>query len=461
MKLTVKFFCIAYIIVLLSTGIGGIFLINSANSNLWDSREERVIASSKYACDSFMSFADISSGPVSEAQLENIKKQIKGSLDSCVSELLILSESDVTSEYSSLADNEGFRRYTRRNGRYMLESVCRLNTSTDIYYITVYSDFTDIEDRTSALWGIYGAVVLGLSVISGLLLFIVARQTAKPINRLTEAANSISSGNYGETVTVETADFEIKRLAESFNTMSAMVKKTIEDIQAESDKRNMFVADFTHEIKTPMTAIIGYAQMLNSYDLNQKEIKQASRAIYKEGKRLERLSLQLLELYVYRNDEVVLEPVFLSDTVNQLETTLIFLSKKYNVKFTVDFCEVEVMANSVLLFSLLYNLADNAFKACAERGEVKINSAVIGDRVKISVSDNGKGISPENIKLLTEPFFREDKGRSRELGGAGLGLALCKEIAVIHNTELVFESELGKGTKVSFCLEREDADEQI
>ena len=113
-----------------------------------------------------------------------------------------------------------------------------------------------------------------------------------------------------------------------------------------------------------------------------------------------------------------------------------------------------VYANSVLLLSLLYNLADNAFKASEAQTTINIYSKSSNDIVRIFVEDKGRGIAKENIKLLTEPFYREDKSRSRKFGGAGLGLSLCKEIASLHNTDLCFESEKGIGTTVSFELRK-------
>lgn len=236
--------------------------------------------------------------------------------------------------------------------------------------------------------------------------------------------------------------------------MSLAIEQKIKEIREESEKRNIFVADFTHEMKTPMTAIIGYAQMLRSYDLNTTEKDQAAEAIYNEAKRLEKLSLQLLDLYVFQNEQIEMEKLNLLTIGEQLKATLKHLSEKYDVLFSIDFDDETICANGVLLLSLLYNLVDNAFKASEPQTTVKIYSKSSNDIVRVFVEDKGRGIAKENIKLLTEPFYREDKSRSRKFGGAGLGLSLCKEIATLHGTELSFESEKGKGTTVSFNLKK-------
>ena len=265
-------------------------------------------------------------------------------------------------------------------------------------------------------------------------------------------SDNIASGNYGETVDIKTSDREIYELAESFNSMSMATENALNERKKESERRERFVADFTHEMKTPMTSIIGYADMLMSYELSVEEQRQAAMAIYHEGKRLEQLSKQLLELMVMQNDDVELTPVRLFDIQNRLEQTLRFVSEKYNVSCLVRLPDVQVKANDVLLLSLIYNLADNALKASKPGQQVHIFGIQLKDKVKICVQDAGHGIGKEHMEHLTEAFYREDKARSRKQGGAGLGLSLCKQIADIHNTELKFESEQGKGTLVLFEL---------
>lgn len=271
---------------------------------------------------------------------------------------------------------------------------------------------------------------------------------------LMKVTDEIAMGNYGEKVHINSSDYEICALSESFNSMSSAVEQKVKEIKEEAEKRSLFVADFTHELKTPMTAIIGYAQLLNAYELDRNESREATDAIYNEAKRLEKLSLQLLDLHVFQNEKIEMEEWNLTVIGKQLKSTLKHLSDKYNVFFCVDFQDEIVFANYTLLLSLLYNLADNAFKASEPQMTIRIYSKSSGQTVQMFVEDEGRGIAKEHIKFLTEPFYREDKSRSRELGGAGLGLSLCKEIAVLHGTELCFESEKGKGTTVSFVLKK-------
>jgi len=454
MKLSLKFFCVAYIIVLLSTGIGGFFMINNINNTLFNAQTEKVNTAINYAANSFTAFSDISFGEMEKDQIKSIKNQIKSALNGTVYELNILDSNTIEKEYLTLKDNSYKSSFLKQENKIIMKSVCKIGNGNNSYFIVALSDFTDIKNQCDLFLRLYGIVVFSISAISGFLLFCLTKKITTPLQKLTKATDEIALGNFGEKVNIKTSDYEIKNLSESFNSMSLAIEQKITEIQEETKKRDVFVSDFTHELKTPMTSIIGYSQMLSSYALSDDEKRESANAIYNEAKRLEKLSLQLLDLYVYKNEKIDLESINLLEIEDKLNATLKFLAIKYDVLYSVKFSEQTVLANSVLLLSLLYNLADNAFKASNPKSMVEIYSEIKDDDILICVKDFGKGISKENIKYLTEPFYREDKSRSRKLGGAGLGLSLCKEIALLHNTSLNFETEKDKGTTVSFLLKK-------
>jgi len=453
MRLSFKFFCVAYIVVLLSTGIGGAYMIKSVNDTLWNTRLERVDTSVNYAIDSFLAYVDVSYNEINENERITLEKQIKNTLDGAVTKVLIYPDYLIGS-FKAGEVGECVSEFQREDGRILMRTICILNTGNRDYYLILYSDFTDIQKQCNLFWRLYGIVVFGISAISGAVLYALAKTMTKPLNRLTRVADEIALGNYGKLVNTKSTDLEICALSESVNSMSVAIKDKIDEIGEELEKRDMFITAFTHEIKTPMTAIIGYAQMLKNYELDEKERGDAASSIYSEAKRLEKLSLQLLDLYVYKNEELEAEMLDLSSIKESLETSLKFLSERYKVTLDVSLSKTVVLANRDLLLSLICNLCDNAFKASFEGGCVWVLCEDGRESVKITVKDEGRGIAAENIKLLTEPFFRENKSRSRKLGGAGLGLSLCCEIARLHGTTLNFESEKGKGTSVSFFLKK-------
>ena len=454
MRLSFRFFCTAYLVVLLSTGSGGAIIISHINDTLWNTHFERVYAAVHYAADSFLAFVDVSFSEIQEEQVNDAIRQIQSASDRIISNIEICTEEAVGPRYTGMTEDECVITFFEKESRLLMESVCRLNTGFSDYFLFAYSDFTDIQNQRDLFWHMYALVVICISGVSSLLLFALTQRITRPLNKLTKVADEIALGNYGKRAKIRDSSYEICSLAESINSMSSAIEQKISEIHGELEKRNLFVADFTHEMKTPMTAIIGYAQMLRFYDLDQAEKDQAAQAIYNEAKRLEKLSLQLLELYVYQHETIELERLDLYEAGEQLKTAIRFISEKYDVHYTVAFDREIVYANQVLLLSLLSNLADNAFKASDPQTSIRIYTRTGPETVQICVEDKGRGIARENLSLLTEPFFREDKSRSRKLGGAGLGLSLCREIARIHGTELTIESEKGKGTTVSFSLSR-------
>lgn len=450
MKLSWKFFCIAYIIIILSTGVGGFWLVNTAVSRAYDERQRILEVSETYAIDSFISLCELITGEIHQTRCDAMARQIKSSLDSVVESVSI--ERVDESEKLNIVDKRGTKKFNSTEYYCSMKIDCAIEVNNDFYRITVESDFTDILLYEKEIWNVYRISVLMIAGISGVLLFVFSKGFTKPLSRLTSAAKSIADGDYGKTVDCHSETSEIVALSNSFNIMSLAVKNAIDDVKSEVEKRETFIADFSHEMKTSLTAIVGYADMLRSYDLSESEQRVSANAVFKEGKRLENLSMQMLDLMVLKKEKCQLAPVSLREVAEALKDTLKFHCDKYEVALSVNLQDVSVKADKSLLLSLLYNLADNGFKASKRGSEVKIESKSLNDGVLISVIDRGNGIPKEKLKFITEPFWREDKVRSRKEGSVGLGLSICKEIAKQHSTALQVSSGLDEGTTVSFVL---------
>ena len=455
MKLSWKFFCIAYAVTLLSTGIGSGLLIRRTLNMAWESLEERVRTSEYYAVNSFASYARTTKGNLSEKELLAVCKQINGIIDANIDELEILSEDQLSYEkYGDISINQGYDQFIQNEDQLMMEVVYKIEIDKKEYIIRVTEDFSKLQEERERIWFNYCKTVLGVALISGSLLYILAGKITKPLYELKETSNAIALGDYGKLVKIDTSTEEIAGLAESFNAMSEAIQKALNETRLEYKKRDRFVADFTHEMKTPMTSIIGYSDMLKSYELSEIERNKAAESIYTEAIRLEHLSHQMLELLVLQKEEISKEKISLLNLKKHLEEHLRFVSEKYEVGFEIYFLDVCIYANWTLLLSLLYNLADNAFKASEKGAFIEIYTLPSDGLLTFCVQDKGHGIGEIHLEHLTEEFYREDKARSRKQGGAGLGLSICKEIARQHETSLVFESREGEGTKVSFSLKK-------
>lgn len=228
-----------------------------------------------------------------------------------------------------------------------------------------------------------------------------------------------------------------------------------EKLQALNDRQSRFVADLTHELKTPLTSMIGYADLLRSAPLDESRRRAAADAIYHESARLESLSQQLLALQGLQTDGV---------TLGSVPVAAVFADVARSLPDAALDCDAPagaaVRADRVLLADLLRNLVLNALHAEPKDGTVHLTCAEAGGQWRLTVRDNGCGIPAGALPHLTEPFYRVDKARARANGGSGVGLALCAEIAAAFGTKLEFESTPGEGTTVAICLQKEAADDE-
>ena len=209
---------------------------------------------------------------------------------------------------------------------------------------------------------------------------------------------------------------------------------------------------FAHELKTPMTSIIGFADLLRQGNLDENTRMMAAEYIYTEGHRLERLSFKLLELLLLKKDELVMKQVWLASFLGEIQRALEPAMKAKGLRLVCRADQVPVVLEPDLVKSLLYNLVDNASKAMDGSGLIVLMGAAVEGGCQFQVADNGRGMEEKDIARITEAFYRVDKARSRSQGGAGLGLALCKQIVELHDGDIHFASEPGKGTRVTVTL---------
>ena len=276
---------------------------------------------------------------------------------------------------------------------------------------------------------------------------VFARRMTRPLRTLTTASAEIADGDYARRTGLHTGD-EIETLSSSFDKMADAVQEKITALQADVRQREDFMGAFAHELKTPMTSIIGYADMLRTIQASPAEQYEAAGAIYHEGRRLEALSGKLLALLGLGEETITLQPTALAALWPRLQAAC------PGVPLQLPACDAAVQADADLLLDLLCNLVGNAVKASEPGQPVEVRAAEGGDPVTLTVADHGCGIPQSEISRVTEPFYMVDKSRARKQGGSGLGLALCKRIAEVHGSDLHIESTPGEGTRVSVILRK-------
>ena len=230
--------------------------------------------------------------------------------------------------------------------------------------------------------------------------------------------------------------------------MAGAVQEKIEALENSVRARDDFVAAFTHELKTPVTSMLGYADLLRSAETQAETRRLAAQYIYHESERLEALGGKLMALMRLNGEPPALGPVALDAVLRRLRRALPTGAPEPGLPA----CGLTVEADADLLVDLLYNLVQNARAATPADGRVWVEAAEQNGRVALCVCDTGCGVPAADLPHLCEAFYRVDKSRARQQGGSGLGLALCARIAALHGTQLCFESEVGRGTAVRLTL---------
>ena len=303
----------------------------------------------------------------------------------------------------------------------------------------------DIQQR---LFSIVYIVVMLFGVITSVVLsFALTRR----LHRLTTAVRQISGGDLSTRSKITSRD-EFGQLSRDFDAMADKLQENISRLESDMQRQESFMGAFAHELKTPMTSIIGFADLLRQGSLDENTRMMAAEYIYSEGHRLERISFKLLDLLLLKKDGITMKRVWLSTYLAEIEHALSPSLKSKGIRLVCKAEQKRVALEPDLVKSLLYNLIDNASKAMEGDGIIAVKGTAIPGGCQFQVADNGRGMEPEELTKITEAFYRVDKARSRSQGGAGLGLALCKQIVELHNGSIQFASEPGKGTRVTATL---------
>ena len=322
-----------------------------------------------------------------------------------------------------------------------------------ILYIETVRDITRLFTDREIHYQVYRWILLLVVGTGSAVMYALSCWLTRPIRSLDRAATRLACGDYATRARVAGGD-EIGRLAANFNHMADAIEKNIQELEDAARRQEDFTASFVHELKTPLTSIIGYADMLRSGELPEEKRFKAASYIFSEGKRLEKLSLSLMNLLVVDHSEAEAKPVNMARLCAEAGRTSQPAMRERGLTLSVQAEEGVLLGDAALLQTLVVNLLDNARKASEAGGAVALTGAPLpAGGYRLTVSDQGRGIPPEELGKIMEPFYMVDKSRSRAEGGAGLGLALCRQIAVLHRGTMTFDSCLGGGTTVTVDLE--------
>lgn len=342
----------------------------------------------------------------------------------------------------------------RENNNYYLQLCSSMDINTenlDISQMDIVYDITSVYAARAQEQNTFRLLLIAIFVVGSITSMIAASLLTKPLEKLSSLAQHISHGDYSARLHIHSGD-EIEALANDFNNMADTIEDNISELHFSMEKQEQFMGSFAHELKTPMTSIIGYADLLRSQNMSEDETNEAANYIFSEGKRLESLSLKLLDLLVVKNQETILTPtdpaLAVRNVINVMKPEL----AKEHITLKSSCRKGCCMMDIDLFQSLIINIIDNARKAIDDNGLIHVAGIVRDDNYVIIIKDNGRGMPPEEITRISEAFYRIDKSRSRAQGGAGLGLAICSKIAEIHQAKIKYKSAVGRGTVVTITL---------
>lgn len=338
-----------------------------------------------------------------------------------------------------------------RQGIHYLETIFRVVVGEDTYYLERNRSLQHVYDNRGELLRIYRVTMVVLVAVSAALSMAFAMSFTVPIRRLSRATRAFARGNYRSRVQPKGGD-EIADLMEDFNTMAGKLETNIWELNDAVRRQEEFTGAFAHELKTPLTSIIGYSELLMSMDLSEEERMTSAGYIYRDGKRLERLAYKMMELTRVDKQMLAFQDVSLTSLMEIVETTTAPMLETKRLTLEIQVEEVLLYGDGDLLLSLFLNLLDNARKACGEGGRIRILGRRVPKGYLLKIQDNGRGMPPEELPYITEAFYMVDKSRARKEGGAGLGMALCAKILALHHGTWHVESKPGMGTVIGMLF---------
>ena len=304
----------------------------------------------------------------------------------------------------------------------------------------------------------YQSLAFGCAGIASVLLCILAMIFAgiltHPIRNLTHAAQALAKHTGQEIPLPVARRDEIGALAQAFSDMQEAIQTRENKLRDESNSRQALLDALAHEMRTPLTSLLGNARLLQG-ELPTEERKRIADSMAREIYRLSDMDQQLMKLTTLRHENIESESVsvlsILNDTAERLNQQ-------------ADGITIEVTGQDSILYGdreLLSLLSDNLTANAIHASEPGMKILLIAESHGFSVQDQGIGMTEETIQRACEPFWKADKARTRSQGGAGLGLSLCQQIAALHQGTLSFDSSPGVGTKVIFTTSIQPVDDSV
>jgi heavy metal sensor kinase len=332
----------------------------------------------------------------------------------------------------------------RESFRLLAVPVTRSGATEALVVVTSLEDVATSIHRLLILLLLAGPAALAAASLGG---WWLARKALRPVARITEQASRIGIDRLDERVTVPTVEDELAQLARTLNSMLERLERGVED-------KRRFVADAAHELRTPLAVMRSELEVSARSRTLSPESREVLESAAEEVEGMARMVDNLLLLA--RLDEGRLPLLCTHIDLRGLAAVVVEdlgpLARTHEVTVTVEGSRPTVHADHDRLRQVLVNVLDNAITHSPRGAEVRVSVWHNGVEAGVSVCDSGPGISPQSVNRVFDRFFREDPARSRQGGGAGLGLAISREIIDAHRGRIWVDSRVGAGSTFSFAL---------
>jgi len=269
----------------------------------------------------------------------------------------------------------------------------------------------------------------------------------KPLNQLIKATEAVSTGDFSVRVEESGGDSEIGDLLRNFNHMT-------EELAGIEMFRNDFINNFSHEFKTPIVSIRGFAKQLQNENLSPEKRREYTDIIVDESERLANMSSNILLLSKFENQQLITNQAEY-DLDEQIRKCIILLEKQWsrkNIEIDLDLKPIRIHNNAEMLSHLWINLIENAVKYSTDHGHITISCGEAGEDILFTISNSGDGMDDSTIKRIFDKFYQGDKSHAAQ--GSGIGLSIVKRIVELCKGEIAVESKIGQGTTFTVKLPR-------
>lgn len=472
MKFWQKIFICSLLLFLIMFNIGGIFLIQnsyslSLNKEVKRSLDEysNILSSIKYYNTITKNLSDLNPEKQDKSNYEKSIKNYFEKFSYRDTYLEVLDENnkkvfsdldlDIKEEREELknASNDDIKYIIRSvENKTLLFATSLIDVQGENFKVSYIRDITYIYQYKNEQYKLFIQLSMIISIILAIGMYLLSKYITSPIDKLISSTKIISKGNYSERVSVNSKD-EIGILSKHFNEMASTIESKINELEIKSEEKQTFIDNLTHEIKTPLTSILGYTDFLRSISYNEEIYIEGLNNIFKEGKRLEELSWKMMDLILLKKENFKMENQNIKNILEDLNDIFKPKLQSKNINLIIYSEEYEIVVEKDLIKNLISNFIDNSIKASKEGGNIYLNVYKNKEnKIVLEVKDEGIGISKEELPKVFEPFYMVDKSRTRANNGAGLGLSICVEIAKIHEAELEIYSEINKGTTIKIIF---------